>query len=196
MKINDNIGKIKECAIDVINISKEYNMLIDDMFENIKKVKETIDISKESSFERLISEIASEKNIYTNYGTNINRMGNVLLEYASGINDAMQEKGIKGNALLYDGDKITNDVTPPISDAKKYIESAKECVNEVKIDFDCGQYTINNDVSQIIKQVEQYNSWNINTKAKYTKILDDLNIAINQIKIDQIRKRTQNINTI
>ena len=196
MKINDNVEKINEYAIDIINISKEYNMLIEDMYESIKKIKDTSELSEESSFKNLLSVICSEKNIYTNYGTNINRIGNIFLEYTSEINNIMQEKGIKGNKLLYDGDKITNDVIPPISDARKFIDSAKNCIDEIKIDFDSGQYSISNDVSQIIKQVEQYNAWNVNTKAKYTKVLDDLNIALNQIKIEQIKKRTQNINTI
>lgn len=196
MKINDNVEKINEYAIDIINISKEYNMLIEDMYESIKKIKDTSELSEESSFKNLLSVICSEKNIYTNYGTNINRIGNIFLEYTSEINNIMQEKGIKGNTLLYDGDKITNDVIPPISDARKFIDSAKNCIDEIKIDFDCGQYSISNDISQIIKQVEQYNAWNVNTKAKYAKVLDDLNIALNQIKIEQIKKRTQNINTI
>ena len=196
MKINDNVEKINEYAIDIINISKEYNMLIEDMYESIKKIKDTSELSEESSFKNLLSVICSEKNIYTNYGTNINKIGNIFLEYTSEINNIMQEKGIKGNKLLYDGDKITNDVIPPISDARKFICSAKNCIDEIKIDFDCGQYSISNDVSQIIKQVEQYNAWNVNTKAKYAKVLDDLNIAVNQIKIEQIKKRTQNINTI
>ena len=196
MKINDNIEKTIEYSSDLINISKEYNILIEDMYESIKKIKDTIEISEESSFEKLINTIISEKNIYTNYGTSINRLGNTILEYATGINKNLLEKGIKGSSILYDSEKITNDVIPPLEDAKKYINSALNCINEIKIDFDCGQNSINNDISQIIKKVDDYKFWNINTKEKYNNILDSLKMSLQQTKIEQINKRTQNINTI
>ena len=196
MKINDNIEKTIEYSSDLINISKEYNMLIEDMYESIKKIEDTIEISEESSFKKLINTIISEKNIYTNYGTSINRLGNTILEYATGINKNLLEKGIKGSSILYDSEKITNDVIPPLEDAKKYINSSLNCINEIKIDFDCGQNSINNDISQIIKKVDDYKFWNINTKEKYNNILDGLKISLQQTKIEQINKRTQNINTI
>lgn len=196
MKINDNIEKTIEYSSDLINISKEYNILIEDMYESIKKIKDTIEISEESSFEKLINTIISEKNIYTNYGTSINRLGNTILEYATEINNNLLEKGIKGSSILYDSEKITNDVIPPLEDAKKYINSSLNCINEIKIDFDCGQNSINNDISQIIKKVDDYKFWNINTKEKYNNILDGLKISLQQTKIEQINKRVQNINTI
>ena len=166
------------------------------MYESIKKIKDTIEISEESSFEKLINTIISEKNIYTNYGTSINRLGNTILEYATEINNNLLEKGIKGSSILYDSEKITNDVIPPLEDAKKYINSSLNCINEIKIDFDCGQNSINNDISQIIKKVDDYKFWNINTKEKYNNILDGLKISLQQTKIEQINKRAQNINTI
>lgn len=196
MKINDNVEKINECATDIINISREFNTLMDDLYENIRKIKDTSEISEESSFGKLLDKISSEKNIYTNYGTNINRLGNTLLEYSVGIKNILLEKGIKGNTLLYDGDKITNDVIPPIPDINKFIASAKNCVNEIRIDYDCGQYTIGEDINQILKRVEEYNTWNVNTRERYTKVLDDLNSSLKQIKIEQIKKRVQNINII
>lgn len=196
MKINDNVEKLIEYSTDLINITKEYNMLIVDMQENITKIKEQFEISEESSFVRLINDIISEKNIYTNYGTSINRVGNTILEYGTELKNILLEKEINGSSIMYDYEKITNEVIPPIVDAKKFITSAKNCLNDAKIDYDYGQQSIENSINEIQKKVEEYDLWNINTKERYNNVLDNLKTSLKQIKIEQIKKSNTNINTI
>jgi len=196
MKINDRIDNINEYATDLINSSREYYTLIENMYESIKRVNDSLDISEESSFKKLLQSIISQKNIYTNYSTSINRLGNNLLDYSMEIRNILTEKGMRGNSIQYDGDKMSNDVTYYLPDAKRFILSANNCANEFNIDFDCGQNMIKEEIAGIINLVNEFENWNTITKTKYNNALTNLKSNLRQTRIEQIRRRNSSINTI
>ena len=108
--IDINVNKIKEYSADIIQLSKEYNEIIQEMYETLENLNEKNILfgkeNEENSSNKFTNTIKKEKNMYTNFGMELNKCGNILNEL--GI-ELEKNNGIPTSKIIFESEPIKNE---------------------------------------------------------------------------------------
>lgn len=87
--------KIEKAGENIKIIAKEYNKIIEEIFDKIKKLEESgawIGEGDDASVKVFTNIVMQEKEPYSNYGINIYNLGQWLIDYSKNINTITDNK--------------------------------------------------------------------------------------------------------
>lgn len=195
MSLKVETQNLKENGENIIELSKEYNSLIEELFEMIRKLQEKKvlleDETEENSSTRLINEIMKEKSIYKDFGLEINEIGKILIDYQANLERIPKEtiQDLQIESIECNPNEFKSSIMYNINEAKNFVESAKSCADKVNLEHDVGQNHAKNELREIINEINNYIDWLNKTSEKYNNVIEENRNRIAGTNIKNVNQR-------
>ena len=83
-KVTVNANKLIECGEEIVNLSEEYNDLINNLFDKLSKIPQTCWTGESAN--QYVSIVSKDRNIYTGFGKGLITYGNAIKAAGNNLN--------------------------------------------------------------------------------------------------------------